>query len=424
MLSLGTPSLPLRAQTQRVVCLAPLALLILAAVAAVPGTSRAALLFAAPFLSFDAGDGSYSVAIADLNADGRPDLAVANAGSSSVSVLLGNGDGTFGVKTDFATGGGPNSVVIANLNADGRPDLAVANENSNTVSVLLGNGDGTFGARTDFGTGGLATSVAIADLNADGRPDLAVANRSSNTVSVLLGNGDGTFEVKTDFGTGSVPRSVAIADLNADGRPDLAVANAGSNTVSVLLNTGSGIPTPTTLALVNASADPRHVELSWYGATMAGASATVYRRSEAAAWTAIASIAADGTGRFRFEDVNVRPGERYDYRLGIQAGGSEEFYGETSVSVPSEWMLALATPAPNPATERLAIAFTLPSAAPARLEVVDVVGRMVGLRDAGSLGAGQHVVTFTEAARWRPGIYLVRLTQGPRSLTSRACVVR
>src|SRR5207245_4653373 len=100
-----------------------------------------------------AGGNPYSVAIADLNGDGRPDLAVANWHSSTVSVLLGNGEGTFGVKTDIGTGNVPWSVAIADLNADGRPDLAVANGgyypgNVGTVSVLLGNGDGTFAART------------------------------------------------------------------------------------------------------------------------------------------------------------------------------------------------------------------------------------------------------------------------------------
>src|SRR2546426_3271709 len=89
-----------------------------------------------------------------------------------------------------------------------------------TALVRLGNGDGTFGAKTDFGTGNSPFSVAIADLNADGRPDLAVANDYSNTVSVLLGNGDGTFGARADFGTGWHPYSVVIADLNADGRPD------------------------------------------------------------------------------------------------------------------------------------------------------------------------------------------------------------
>src|SRR5436309_2328847 len=112
----------------------------------------AAPLFAAPFLSFDTGSGPESVAIGDLNGDARPDLATANNGASTVSVLLGNGDGSFGVKTDLNTGGGPHSVAIGDLNGDGKADLAVANYYSNTVSVLLGNGDGSFGAKTDYGT--------------------------------------------------------------------------------------------------------------------------------------------------------------------------------------------------------------------------------------------------------------------------------
>ncbi len=157
---------------------------------------------------------------------------------------------------------------------------------------------------------------------------------------------------------------------------------------------------------------------------MAGMNATVYRESEGAGWSSVATITSDGTGRFHFEDVNVRPGARYGYRLGVGTGGSEQYYGETWLSVPNNWTLAIAAPAPNPATDRLAVAFTLSSGAPARLEVVDVAGRRVALRDVGSLGVGQHAVTFTEAARWRPGIYLVRLTQGPRSLLTRACIIR
>jgi hypothetical protein len=176
--------------------------------------------------------------IGDLNGDDKPDLVVANVnyGSSNVSVLLGNGDGSFGVGTEYGTGNDPISVAIGDLNGDGKQDLAVANHAANTASVLVGNGDGSFGLKTDFGTGVSPSSVAIGDLNGDVKPDLAVASHDANTVSVLLGSGDGSFEVKTDYGTGSGPSSVAIGDMNGDGNPDLAVSNNSSNTVSVLLN--------------------------------------------------------------------------------------------------------------------------------------------------------------------------------------------
>ena len=101
-------------------------------------SARAEALFSAPFISFDAGESPASVAIADLNADGRPDLAVANSDANTVSVPLGNGDGTFGTKTDFGAGNSPRSVAIADLNADGRPDLAVANLYSQTVWCCWG----------------------------------------------------------------------------------------------------------------------------------------------------------------------------------------------------------------------------------------------------------------------------------------------
>jgi hypothetical protein len=96
---------------------------------------------------------------------------------------------------------------------------------STTVSVLLGNGDGSFGAKTDYGTGSNATSVAIGDVSGDGKPDLVTANSFSNTVSVLLGDGAGGFGAKTDFTTGPNAQSVAIGDLNGDGMSDLATAN-------------------------------------------------------------------------------------------------------------------------------------------------------------------------------------------------------
>ncbi|HXE73053.1 MAG TPA: VCBS repeat-containing protein, partial [Candidatus Nitrosotenuis sp.] len=104
-------------------------------------------------LSLAAGTSPVSVAVGDLNGDNRPDLAVANRGSSNVSILLGNGDGTFGAASNFGAGMDPFSVALGDVNGDGRLDLAVANNGSNDVSILLGRGDGTFGAATSFGVG-------------------------------------------------------------------------------------------------------------------------------------------------------------------------------------------------------------------------------------------------------------------------------
>ena len=209
---------------------------------------------------FTTGSGPFSISIGDLNGDGKPDLAVANSSSNTVSVFLNtttNGATTpsFSSKTDFTTGSGPTSVSIGDLNGDGKPDLAVANSNSDNVSVFLNtttNGATTpsFSSKTDFTTGSSPVSVSIGDLNGDGKPDLAVANSFSDNVSVFFNtttNGAATpsFSSKTDFTTGSIPSSVSIGDLNGDGKPDLATANLVADNVSVFLNTTTnGAATP------------------------------------------------------------------------------------------------------------------------------------------------------------------------------------
>jgi hypothetical protein len=192
------------------------------------------------------------VAVGDFNGDGIPDLAVANFNGKSVSVLLGNGDGSFQAPRAYATGNGPVSLAVADFNGDGVPDLVVAGAGAdgvygNTVSVLLGNGDGSFQAKTDFVVGSEPRSVAVGDFNGDGIADLAVANYGGKSVSVLLGNGDGTFQAKVDYpiegSDKSGPFAVAVADVNGDGVPDLVVANAhylANGTVSVLCGKGDG----------------------------------------------------------------------------------------------------------------------------------------------------------------------------------------
>src|SRR5258706_12689763 len=126
MYSFGVPSRIFRLWTLRLVRTASLALYAMGALAVIHGTSRATPLFAAPFLSFDTGNNPLSVVIGDTNGDGKPDLVLANYTSNTVSVLLGNGDGTFGGRRDFGTGNNPYSVAIGDLNGDGKLDLAVA----------------------------------------------------------------------------------------------------------------------------------------------------------------------------------------------------------------------------------------------------------------------------------------------------------
>ncbi|MGC9989947.1 MAG: FG-GAP-like repeat-containing protein, partial [Terriglobales bacterium] len=208
-----------------------------------------------------------------VNGDGKLDLVVANECTndnepvpncnSVVGVLLGNGDGTFQPAASYGTGGYyADSVAVEDVNGDGKLDIVVANQcadssctNAN-VGVLLGNGDGTFQTAVTYGSGGYyATSLAVADVNGDGKPDLLVANEcaigsncgSSGKVGVLLGNGDGTFQAPVTYSSGGqFPYSLAVGDVNGDGKPDLVVTNLYENSGStngslgVLLGNGDG----------------------------------------------------------------------------------------------------------------------------------------------------------------------------------------
>lgn len=204
--------------------------------------------FQSPLFTANLG-GPYYVAAGDFNGDGKQDLAVigflpTNLNVPAVFILLGNGDGTFTLKTTFTGISNPQSVALGDFNGDGKLDMAVVDRTTSSVSVFLGNGDGTMQA--PINTAGLgiaaATYLAAADFNKDNKLDLALADQNSNHVVVLLGNGDGHFQAARSFALASSAGGfdVAVGDFNGDGVPDIAATNPVAGTVDILLGKGDG----------------------------------------------------------------------------------------------------------------------------------------------------------------------------------------
>ena len=195
-------------------------------------------------------------AVADFNRDGNPDLAISVTTTDSVAVLLGNGDGTFQPAVNYTVGGGPQGIATGDVNNDGLPDIVSADEcgddpacRDGTVSVLLGNGDGTFQPRLVFAEGIFPLSIAIADFDGDHQADLAIANpcgtdeacSSLGTVGIMLGNGDGTFQPVVNYPTtGYLTARVAIGKFNHDGHFDVVALNVQDSDITVLTGNGDG----------------------------------------------------------------------------------------------------------------------------------------------------------------------------------------
>ncbi len=213
-----------------------------------------------------AGDGSFptdtdypvgpnprTIAVADLNGDGKLDVVTANASYQygTISVLLGNGNGTFQDDVDYGVGTTP-TIAVWDFNGDGVPDLAIGAQGCLTylspcvrgsLTIWLGKGDGTFPSGTSYPMPNQAMAVATGDLNGDRKADVVVGNQNgkdSNTLSVLINNGDGTFQPRVDYAAGTGTTSIVLGDFNNDRLLDVAVANISDSTVSILLGNGNG----------------------------------------------------------------------------------------------------------------------------------------------------------------------------------------
>jgi hypothetical protein len=179
------------------------------------------------------------VAVGDVNGDGKPDIVVTDPWLNSVSVLLNAGNGTFGAAQTYAVGADPAALALGDVSGDGKLDIVTANTNG-TVSVLVNQGTGAFGAAQSYAVGGPVNSVALADFTHDGRLDIATAG--STETDMLLNNGSGAFGAYQKVGPAG--SQVVAADFNGDGFPGLALIDGSGASTDVVLNNADWMPGP------------------------------------------------------------------------------------------------------------------------------------------------------------------------------------
>ncbi len=193
------------------------------------------------FASYKVGKNPTTVNALDVNQDGITDLVTTNIGSNSLSVLLGNGDGTFRDQIQLHVCREPRSMAVGLFNRDQYPDVVLACSGSDEIAVLFGRADGKLDEGPQYPVHRTPVAIASDDLNGDHVPDLVVALRNDK-IKVFLGTGTGEFQHGAQYEYGDTPTSVALADLNRDGKVDLAVTNGGpmSNAVSIWTGNGDG----------------------------------------------------------------------------------------------------------------------------------------------------------------------------------------
>ena len=376
-------------------------------------------------VDFTTGPNPISVAIGDLDSDGKPDLAVANFNSTSVSIYRNTGTsgsltmGSFAAKVDFTTGNQPISVTIGDLDVDGKPDLAVANYNSNTISVYRNTGTsssittGSFAAKVDFTTAGPPNAVAISDLDGNGKPDLVTANQNSNSVSVLRNTStsgyvvSGSFAAKVDFTTGFDCNSVAIGDLDGDSKPDVMAANLGSNNISLLRNADI-VAQPVTLVSYDAKLNINGaVQLNWSTVSEANNSYfELLRSTNGVSFSSISKITGAGNSaqkqQYNFIDQSPIAGTNYYQLLQFDNDGKKTDLGIRAVNVSLNNSHELSM-YPNPTTGIVNLSFE--GAIYQKLELVDLAGKTLLTK----LIRQQENQISIDISQLLPGIYTISL---------------
>jgi len=348
--------------------------------------------------------------------------------TGEASVYLGNGDGTFGSPHAYNTGTVPVMVALGDLNGDGYLDIVAPaygyQGGGRRVSVLLGNGDGSFAPDAEYGDVSAPRAVAIADFDRDGWPDIAVSGGASH-VFVLHGLGDGQFAPQSQYNSGYEASmfALATADLNRDVAPDLVVAGTGGSGVSVLLNKGHR-STAVEFTRFEATAGPDGIEVRWSFADDSRVSAITIQRAATSAgpWNAIAAtLRHDAEGTIAL-DRTADPGRTYFYRLDVAlVDGSHATIGPIA-SIAGGYIAgsALRLLAPNPTHDATTVEYAVARAGHVRLEVADVAGRVVTTLVDGMQQSGRFTVAWDGTSRGEQlpaGLYFVRLMTPDRVVT-------
>jgi hypothetical protein len=423
----------------------------------------------------------------DCNNDGYLDILLSGMmddSNCSTRVYRNNGDGTFTNMSVSVAGAYLGAVAWGDYDNDGRLDLAVTGRGSlsGTPFTRVYHNDGNW-VFTDIGAGLPAvefSALAWGDHDGDGDLDLLLTgapfmtriyrndgapantvpsaptgltktvtqdtlitfqwNASSDaqtpaaglTYNLRVGTGPGKSDIVSPLSDPQTGQRRIVGMGNVQHRTSWTIRMSRSGTyywsVQAVDGVFAGSPfgiegsfVPVLASLASVDAQPDRVRITWYMAEPSGA--TVYRRTASSGWTRCATPSADGSGFLRFEDSSVAPGSRYEYRLGILRNSEETFAGAVWVEVPiSSPAFALEGVRPNPSDGDLRAHFSLPTAAPATLEVLDIHGRRLARLDV--TGAGHHIVNLARAARFAPGVYVVRLSQGPHARSVRATVLR
>ena len=364
------------------------------------------------------------VATADFNRDGHADLIATNSAvdfefGSQIIVYLGGGDGTFAPLPTFYGGYKPTTFAVGDVNSDGIPDLAIGNNGDRTIAIFLGVGDGTFVAGTVFPEA-RAAAIEFADVDSDGALDLIATMPDSAYVRVWPGLAGGVFGSPIAFGTRSYPGILRVADLDRDGGLDIVVGHTYRDIFDVLMNESPSYPVPTLVSNVEAHVRAGHVRIVWYSVAPELRLARV-ERSSPGGWRDVGAIRSDSPDFATFEE-DVADGE-YDYRIALNLGGEVIRAGDVHVSVRTTASLAIEACRWDASAGAFSATLSLMSPSVARIQIFDVLGRVVMDDRWTPAAVGIQAHTFGARARVADGVYWARLSQEDQAVTRRVLVL-